>query len=473
MKPWQTLRARFALWTATLLLAALLLFSIFIYIRTAQNLTDVVDGELKLAASQVTAEMDIPDGEIVPLDDFLKNMPNPSLLEQGFSFRALDLAGQIFQQYGPYQALPQPQTQFTTPNQPGIFTTLTDAATRHPLRIYTAPIVQDNQQVVGVIQVTQNLNGMNQTLNQLLVTLLIGGPLLVIIAGAGGYFLAARTLAPIDKITRTAQQISAQDLSARLNLPHTADETGRLAATFDLMLARLEDAFQRERRFTADASHELRTPLAAMQTILSSTLARRRTPAEYEQVLADLGEETERLRTLVEGLLHLTHSDAARPIMKDQVNLSLLLADVTDSLRLLAEDKGLVLTAHLPENLTVTGDSDALIRLFVNLLDNAIKYTEQGKITVTARPQPSGLVEVIIADTGVGIAAEHLPHIFERFYRVDPSRATTGTGLGLAIALSVAQAHGGAIGVESKVGQGTVFTIQFNLKNQNSKLDNL
>ncbi len=466
MKHLKTLRVRFALWTASLLLTALVLFSFFIYIRTAQSLADSVDSGLRLAASQVVAEVDVEEGELVPIDTFFSrsqtqfgNEKNASLLEQGFSFRVSNGAGQTLQEYGPYQALPQPQINFTASNQPGIFTTFTDAATQHPVRVYTAPIVQDNHQV-GAIQVAQNLNSVRQTLNQLLTTLLIGGPLLVVIAGAGGYFLAARALAPIDKITRTARQISAEDLSARLNLPNTADEAGRLAATFDSMLARLDDAFQRERRFTADASHELRTPLAAMQTILSSTLARQRTPAEYEQVLADLGEETERLRTLVEGLLHLTHSDAARPIVKDTVNLSNLLADVTDSLRLLAEDKGLELTANIPENLTVTGDSDALIRLFVNLLDNAIKYTEQGQITVVANPRPNGFVEVTITDTGVGITAAHLPHIFDRFYRVDKSRTTSGTGLGLAIALSVAQAHGGTIGVESKMGKGTVFAVQ-------------
>ncbi|HXW01152.1 MAG TPA: ATP-binding protein, partial [Anaerolineae bacterium] len=418
------------------------------------------DGLLKLTASQLVLEVDVRDGELVPIDVFLENISNGRLPERGFSFRILDDAGQTLQEYGPYQALPQPQINFTAPNQPGIFTTFTDTATQHPVRLYTAPIVEDNKLVVGTIQVAQNLNSVGQTLNQLLTTLLIGGPLLVVIAGAGGYFLAARALAPIDKITRTARQISAQDLSARLNLPNTDDEAGRLAATFDSMLARLDDAFQRERRFTADASHELRTPLAAMQTILSSTLARQRTPPEYEQVLADLGEETERLRTLVEGLLHLTHSDAARPMVRDTVNLSNLLADVTDSLRLLAEDKGLDLTANIADNLTVTGDSDALIRLFVNLLDNAIKYTEQGQITVVTNPEPNGLVEVNITDTGAGIATADLPHIFDRFYRVDKSRSTSGTGLGLAIASSVAQAHGGTIRVESKIGQGTVFTVQ-------------
>lgn len=321
------------------------------------------------------------------------------------------------------------------------------------------PIVENNR-MIGIIQVAQNLDNVRQTLNQLLTTLLIGGPLLVVIAGAGGYFLAGRALAPIDQITPTARQISAEDLAARLNLPHTDDEAGRLAATFDSMLARLEEAFRRERRFTADASHELRTPLTAMQTILSSTLTRRRTPAEYEQVLADLGQETERLRALVEGLLHLTRSDTDPPLRRDRVNLSDLLADVTDSLRLLAEEKGLALKTDIPNNLSITGDSDAIIRLFVNLTANAISYTERGQVTISAHPGSDGFLEVTIADTGIGIPPEHLSHIFDRFYRVDKSRSTEGTGLGLAIALNVAQAHDGLITVESEPGQGTSFTVQ-------------
>jgi heavy metal sensor kinase len=441
------------------LLAALTLFGIFVYIRMAQSLAASVDDALKLVVSQIAAEVDVENGALSVDRTFIQDMLNTPLLDQGFSFRVLNNTGQKIHEYSPYHTLPQPEVKFTAPEQPGVFTTFTDPATQRPVRVYTAPMVESNQ-VMGTIQAAQSLNNIAQTLNQLLTTLLVGGPLLVVLAGVGGYFLAAQALAPIDKITHMARRISAEDLSARLNLPPTDDETGRLAATFDKMLARLDDGFQRERRFTADASHELRTPLAAMQTILNSTLARRRTPTEYEQVLADLGEETERRRTLVEGLVHLSHSDATRRMVKDRVNLSVLLADVTDSLRLLAEDKGLALTAKIPDNLTVTGDSDALIRLFVNLLDNAIKYTAQGQISVVAHRRPDGLVEVAIADTGVGIAAAHLPHIFERFYRVDGSRSTTGSGLGLSIAMSVAQAHGGTIGVKSEPGKGTIFAVQ-------------
>lgn len=461
MKQFKTLRMRFALWTACLLLVALALFSGFVYIRMAQRLAESVDRTLRLTVSQVAAEVDVIDGEAKPLDEFLEDIPHTPLIEQGFSFRLLDRVGQTIQEYGPYQGLPQPQVNFTAPNQSGVFVTFTHNATRHPVRVYTAPLVEDNE-VVGAIQVAQNLNVVEQTLNQLLITLLIGGPLLIVIAGAGGYFLAARALAPIDKITRTARQISAKDLSARLNLANTDDEAGRLAATFDSMLARLEDAFRRERQFTADASHELRTPLAAMQAIIGSTLVRQRAPAEYEQALVDLSQETEQMRILTEGLLQLARNDAARqPVRFERVDLSILLKDVVDSLRPLAEDKGLKLIDEVPEDsLTLRGDSDGLIRLFVNLVANAIKYTEQGCVTISAKPKEDKLLTVTVSDTGVGIPPEHLPHIFDRFYRVDAARSQNGTGLGLSIGLDIAQAHGGNIAVESAPGKGTVFTVE-------------
>ena len=422
----------------------------------AQSLVASVDNTLELAASQVITEVDIVGGKFVSVDELLEDIPNTPLNEQGFSFRLLNKTEEILQIYGPYRTFPSTQNNLSTT----IFTTTTDPNTGDPIRVYSVAIYQNNKRI-GTIQVAQNLISVEQTLNQLLTTILIGGPLLVAVAGVGGYFLAMRALTPIDQITHTAQQISAEDLSARLHLPAADDEAGRLAATFDSMLGRLEAAFQRERRFTADASHELRTPLTAMKTILSSTLAHQRTPTEYEQVLVDLSEETERLRTLVEGLLQLTHSDANKhPPIKDSVNLSNILADVTDSLRVLAEEKNLSLIAHIPNNLIIPGDSDALIRLFVNIIANAINYTEQGQIEVSVSSEQPGFVKIIIADTGIGIPPHHLPHIFDRFYRVDPSRSSNGTGLGLAIALSVARNHGGTILVDSQVGRGTTVKIR-------------
>ncbi|HET7088597.1 MAG TPA: HAMP domain-containing sensor histidine kinase [Anaerolineae bacterium] len=465
MKRLKTLRVRFALWTAGLLFAALTLFGLFVYANMSRSLAAAVDEKLRLVVVQLVAEVDVEGGEPVINENPIEDPEYAQLREQGFSMRLLDLTGQVVQEFGPYRDLPQPQLSFIVPDQPGEFTTLIDAGSQDPVRVYTTPIVVE-EELVGTLQVAQNLKEVRRTLDLLLITLLLGGPLIVIVAGSGGYFLAARALAPIDKITRMARYISAEELSARLNLPETDDEVGRLAATFDSMLARLDDAFRRERQFTADASHELRTPLSAIHTIIGSTLARRRAPAEYEQAMIDLGQEAERMRTLTEGLLDLARLDATRqPAKFERVDLSNLLKDVVDSLRPLAEDKGLKLIDHVPDNgLTLMGDSDGLIRLFVNLLDNAIKYTEQGSITISAHPTSEQLLEVTIRDTGVGMTPEHLTRIFDRFYRVDASRSKDGIGLGLAIVKNAARAHGGKVSVESKFGEGTTFIVQLPTK---------
>jgi heavy metal sensor kinase len=342
-------------------------------------------------------------------------------------------------------------------------TSLADPGQGDPVRLYSEPIL-DNGQMVGVVQVDQSLGDMNDTLSRLLTAILLGAPLLVGIAGIGGYFLAARALAPIDQMTLTAQRISAVDLSARIDLPGTDDEVGRLATTFDHMLRRLDEAFQRERQFTADASHELRTPLAAMQAIISVIREERRSPEDYELALDDLAEETDRLRTLTEDLLNLARSDTHKKTAFEDIDISTLLSDLCESLRPLAEKKGLTLTSDISEGIIVSGDGDSLIRLFVNLMDNAIKYTSCGGITVSVHSSQENKVALFITDTGQGIPAEDLPHIFERFYRVEKSRASRGSGLGLAIAAQIARAHGGEIAVHSTVGEGTTFTVQLPVK---------
>ncbi|MFZ4662530.1 MAG: sensor histidine kinase [Caldilineaceae bacterium] len=458
MKAWKTLRLRFAIWTAGLLFATLLLFGLFVYFMMAYNLRAVIDETLQAITTQLIVEVDRRG--LLPVEDIAEEPQYERLRTQGFSMRVQNLAGMSVQVHGSYAPLLQPMTNIADSDSAQGFTTITDPKTKAEIRVYAAPIVAHGK-LLGVVQVARNLNDVNRTLQLLFITLLISGPLLILAAGASGYFLAARALRPIDEITQTARNISAQDLSARLNLPPTEDEVGRLAATFDSMLARLDHAFQRERQFTADASHELRTPLAAMQTIIDSTLTRQRTVAEYEQALTDLNHEAGQMRRLTAGLLHLARSDAKQQFTKaEEVDLSLLLQDVTDSLRPLAAQKGLTLITTIAADLLLLGDSDSLIRLFLNLLDNAIKYTSQGYITIVAKALPRNRVEVRISDTGAGIAPAHLPYIFDRFYRIDEARTTEGIGLGLAIAQEIAQAHGGAIICESNVGQGTTFTVQ-------------
>ena len=459
MKRFSNLRARFALWVAGLLLAALLVFGAFVYVSLASSLSAGVDDSLQLSAAQANAAVNVEDGEISISDSIPEASALAGLRERGFTIRVLSPAGKLLQAIGPYRNLTVAMTDTDRALQrQSSFATVMVPSTGATIRVYTTPIVE-NDRIIGVVQVARTMEDVQDTLQRLLGALLISIPLLVCGAAVGGYVLAARALTPIDTITRTARRISAGDLHARLNLPSTDDEVGRLAATFDTMLDRLDASFKRERQFTADASHELRTPLAAMQAILGVIREQRRTPEDYEHALDDLAEETNRLRALADDLLHLARGEMYQTVVRETVDLTMLLQDVTDSLAPLAEAKGLSISCDAPHQLLVRGDSDGLIRLFVNLLDNAIKYTECGGITVrTLIGNDSS--DVIIADTGIGIATDQLPRIFDRFYRVETSRTTHGAGLGLAIAQDIAHAHGSTITVQSMSGIGTTFRIR-------------
>jgi heavy metal sensor kinase len=460
MGRFRTLRIRFAIWTASLMLIVLVLFGVFVYFSMARGLLTSADDSLRLSTSQAIAAVKIEDGQI----SFSDNLPESSpadLHEQGLTTRILTLDGKVIQSAGSYSNLPINLASLHQADSgiPSYITLVSSDV--GPVRIYTAPIL-DHQTVIGVIQGMQSLKVLSDTLNQLLVVMLISIPLLLILSAFSGYYLAARALFPIDQITRTAQRISADDLSARLNLQNSDDEVGRLAATLDHMLARLENAFYRERRFTADASHELRTPMTATQAILGVTLEKDRTPEEYRQALRDISEETDRLQGLVENLLFLARSDQQQHIRNEPVEFSQLLVNTAETLRPLANAKGLRFTTSIPEDLQLVGSTDSLIRLFINLLDNAIKYTSQGEVKLVAEKEKD-TVQIKVCDTGCGISPLELPHIFDRFYRVDRSRSTQGSGLGLSIAQEIVLRHGGTISVNSQVDQGTEFSVSLPL----------
>ena len=455
MSSLKTLRSRFALWTSGLLLVVLSAFGAYLYLSVANGLYATLDADLALNAAHVLDGLDVAQNGTYTLPEAFLQLPeNATWMEPGFTVRIRSPQGLVLQTLGRYQATSAfPNALVAQPE----FAMITDPESGAALRVYSMQAMENGQRL-AIIQVAQPLQEARNTLDRLLVTLLISVPLLVAAAGAGGYWLAARALAPIDRITSTARRISSQDLSARLNLPATDDEVGRLAQTFDAMLARLDASFQRERQFTADAAHELRTPLTAMKAILDAVRQRQRTPDDYEQALADLDEENHRLRTLSENMLRLVGGD--NPTSHQLVDLSALLLDVVDSLRPLAETNALTLTACVDEGLLVHGDSDELVRLFVNLMDNAIKYTQRGGVTISAgRDRDSEqYVRVQVSDTGIGIAAEHLPKIFDRFFQANQSRSRPGAGLGLAIALSIARAHGGEISAQSGANSGSTFT---------------
>ncbi len=292
-------------------------------------------------------------------------------------------------------------------------------------------------------------------------------PAFLLLAALGGYWISRRALAPVEKIIGDARRIGVTSLSERLTVSHTGDELERLADTLNEMLARLEASFQRIIQFTADASHELRTPISVMRTNAEITLRKSRTESEYRETLSQILGETENLSRLVEQLLDLARADSgAVALTMSRTNLSEALQKASRQAQVLAEQKELKITAQLPEQpVWVQGDAAALERLFLIFLENAVKYTPSGgHVDVRLKSENSSAITEI-RDSGIGIAATDIPHIFERFYQADPSRSREngGRGLGLAIGRWIAQTHGGDISVESRVGEGSSFKIRLPL----------
>ena len=455
MKWIKTIRTRFAFWATVLILAFLAMFGGFIYLDLDRSLYAAVDDSLILSAEQVVANLIVDEkGVHIPAPENQDIEPYEAFTQRGMTLIVFSKDGDALQAVGPYRLSPiQVSESLSQPD----FQTIPETNEIDRIRVYTMPVLEGSQ-AIGWVQTMQSLGSAEESLDRLRTALLLGTGLLSLLAGFAGYFLAARALAPIDRITNTAHRISTEDLSARLNLPDSGDEVSRLADTFDEMLARIENGFARERQFTADVSHELRTPLTAMQTILAIVREGERPAQEYRQALDDLAEETGRLQGLVEDMLQLTRGDGSVELNKEEINLAILLGDVADSLYPLAEQKRLEFTCNLPPSLVISGDIDQLIRLIVNLLDNAIKYTECGSITLSAWEE-DGQAVIEVADTGVGVQPEHLPYIFERFYRADSSRSSKGAGLGLSIARQIVHVHGGRLEVQSEADKGTMFTV--------------
>jgi heavy metal sensor kinase len=314
-----------------------------------------------------------------------------------------------------------------------------------------------------VVQVAATLAPVDHELEELLAVLLLTGPLALAGALGGGYLLARTALAPVDRMAAAADEITALRLDRRLDAPNPDDELGRLARTLNGMIARLQQSFEEIRRFTGDAAHELRTPLAVMRNAAEVALRLPRDSEQYRSVLEEMLEEIERLTRLSEQLLFLCREDARLvPMSRESVRLDGLVEEVADHLRVVAAEKGQTIAVDISGPCAVPGDEDQLRRLLFNLLDNAIKYTRNGGTISVHCANFGEKVRVVVADNGIGIAAEHIPRIFDRFYRVDPARgreATEGIGLGLAICRSIVEAHGGCIEVESDVGRGTRVTL--------------
>jgi heavy metal sensor kinase len=313
-----------------------------------------------------------------------------------------------------------------------------------------------------LVQVAMSTEINAKHLAELRGVFLFTGPVLLISALGCGYMLARKALAPVGRLANEADQITATRLDRRLATPNRDDELGRLARTLNGMIARLEHSFGEIQRFTADAAHELRTPLAALRSEAEVTLLAERDQSEYRRTLESMLEEIEHLTRLTENLLNLCREDAQVKATPKDLRLDDVVREAAEPMAAVAGEAGqrLVLSKDLAPCL-VLGDRDQLHRVVVNLVDNAVKYTPAGGLIKVSLAFRDGEALMAVEDTGVGIAPEHLPLIFNRFYRIDASRPrrSTSTGLGLSICQSVVQSHGGTIEIRSEPGVGTRVTV--------------
>ena len=303
-------------------------------------------------------------------------------------------------------------------------------------------------------------------LHGLLLTLAIYTPLLVLVAIGGGYWLMRRSLQPVDEITERAEGITSTNLSERLPVIHTGDELERLSAALNRMIARLDDAFQHINRFSADASHELRTPLTILQLELEGVLHNQGLSGSVQEQIGSALEEMQRMSRIVESLLTISRLDAGdAKLERLPLNLSGLAQSTSAEMKILAQEKSIVLRTFAENGIWVEGDRTRLQQVVVNLVDNAIKYSPEGGVVEVRVLRADGKAILEVADNGVGIPDHAIAHVFERFYRVDKarSRASGGAGLGLSIVKAICTAHGAEIRVSSQEGQGSYFRVELPL----------
>ena len=456
-----SIRLRLTLWYTAILILVLAGFALLVYVVVGQQLASQLSYDIRLRALQASRTLRAVSGgypyrSVAPLD-LPSTLPQ---MDDGLYAQVVGPRGDVLTTSRNLTApLPvPPDTLRDALAGREVHDTLTVGDDR--LEMYSAPLLL-NGEAVGMLQVAVPREPMEDSQSRL--RLVLGGVVIgtAALAAGLGWLLATLAMRPVDRMTRTAMAIGGSaDLTRRLPEPPQRDELGRLARTFNEMLGQLDEAIGTQRRFLADASHELRTPIAAIRTNVEALLrGADADPAERDPALRSIAREADRMGRLLADLLALARADAGQPLARERLALDAVMLDVYQQQRPLAGDVRLRIGDF--EQVEVRGDPDRLKQLALNLVDNAVRYTPPGG-TVTLEVLRAGDEALFrVLDNGVGIPAEDVPRIFDRFYRVDRNRAREagGTGLGLAISRWIAEAHGGRIDVESTLGEGSTFTV--------------
>lgn len=458
----KSIRFRIVMWYSTIIFFTTVFIFVVFYVVTRQTLYTQVDRELfahgrKLAdivtrqginvheamlKDQLFDEFAQMPGMLVVLLDEKGNVMKSSFLESSqFDFRSF------------YQEV-------RMSNIP-IFRDI--AIKDFPVRFAIWPVMKNNS-LSGVIVVGHPTDVIAKSLTSLSITLFIIFSFLIFPILLGGYIVARKVTEPLSEITKKIEGISSHRLRERVDDPQTGDEIENLAHAFNKLLDRLEDAFMRERQFIGDVAHELKTPLATLRTALELMLSRQRTTIEYRETCQDMLIDVNRLSSTVKNILDLAWFGAENEKLdKKRFNLSLTVKELHELAVRMGALKRIKVFGEIEHDIFITGVEDKISRAFLNIIDNAIKYTpEKGKVNVHLFTRDDHVV-FEVNDTGVGIARKDIPHIFERFWRGREARKTHGTGLGLAIAQGIIKAHGGEIRVESIVVKGTSVRIRLPL----------
>jgi len=455
------IRLRLALWYVAVLAVILAAYGAVVYLGVAHLLRESLDRSLKVQADVVADSFDLDEGEsdVLHMDE----MPEEEAMSPWI--RIIRRDGSLAYESPAFRALEWPfPLEKMQRGQPGWKAYFEEhpIPDQDPLRAIIYPIYARGE-LWGWVQVALPTQEIHQPLRTLLRTLLLTGPIALLLVGLGGYGLAGRTLRPVETMRSRAEKISHQNLSARLPVANPRDELGRLAQTFNRMMDRLEAAFISQQRFIADASHELKTPLAILRSHWEQEIENPEIPASVRRKLVADVEEIARLNKLVENLLILSRADEGKAqLIRERVPLSPVVREACEDARILASQKHQILELREGPEVILSADRNRLYQLLLNLLDNAVKYTpEGGRITVSWRLRHQW-VELEVADNGIGIPSEDLPRVFDRFYRVDKARSRKlgGSGLGLSICKWIVEAHGGEISLTSQLGQGTTVHVR-------------
>lgn len=457
------IRWKLTLWYGCVLSVVLLVFGTVVFLVTRHHLMRRIDQGLREELADVLSEVN----RAKTADELKDWLERRFAGHAGFDFQITTRDGERFF-YNPRLAEKEwPLPTRDMDSSVAIYQTLPVETTGNWRIVH---LTVDGPDGPFTVQVGRPLEAFEHELNELLFTFFLTGPLTILVAISGGYFLASRVLRPVQEMTQAAKAISADSLHERIAIINPHDELGVLGETLNQMIERLEQSFIEIRRFTADAAHELRTPLAIIRNEAEVTLRSPRSEGEYCHVLENVLDETNQLSLVADQLLFLCRQDAGlSPPVRETVTVDKLLIEVVSNMQAVAHEKHVSIVLGDNPACQMLGDRQQLNRVFYNLIDNAIKYTNShGRISVSSCVQANE-VTIRVSDNGCGIPPEHLPKIFDRFYRVDASRTANGTGLGLAICQSIVRGCGGVIVAQSTVGEGTTFTVRLPKANDGTR----